>query len=74
MEGEMVACNWMYPMFSSSQETSDTTKHTLWVQLCVGRYEIKKEEDLAKGFKWAGKAQTKCVGFCWMFARRSQVT
>ncbi len=57
----MVACTWLYPVSSSSQTTLDTTKHTPWDQLCVGRYETKKEEDLAKGFKWVRKGQTECA-------------
>jgi hypothetical protein len=35
--------------------------HTPWAQSCVGQYETRKEEDLAKGFEWARKGQTKYV-------------
>lgn len=56
-----MACTWLYLMFSSSQTTLDTTKHTPWAQSCVGQYEIRKQEDLAEEFEWAGKGQTKYV-------------
>jgi hypothetical protein len=50
-------------MFSSFQATLGTTKHTLWAQSCVGQYETRKEEDLAKGFEWVGKGQNECGVF-----------